>query len=47
MARCYFGMLFALENLFARHIDLVDTTAIRNPYFLQSIARDRVLLYAA
>ena len=40
-------MLFALEDLFGRHVDLVDVTAIRNPYFLQSIAKDRVVVYAA
>jgi predicted nucleotidyltransferase len=46
-ARCYFGLLFALQDLFGRNVDLVETAAIRNPYFLQSVARDRVLLYAA
>jgi uncharacterized protein len=47
MARCYFGMLFGLEDLFGRKIDLVDTRAIRNPYFLRSIAKDRIVFYAA
>jgi predicted nucleotidyltransferase len=46
-ARCYFGMLFALQDLFGRDVDLVEMAAIRNPYFLQSVAKDRVLLYAA
>jgi predicted nucleotidyltransferase len=46
-ARCYFGMLFGLEDLFGRKIDLVDVRAIRNPYFLRSIAKDRVVFYAA
>jgi uncharacterized protein len=46
-ARCYFGLLFALQDLFGRDVDLVETGAIRNPYFLLSIAKDRVLLYAA
>jgi uncharacterized protein len=46
-ARCYFGLLFALEDLFDRHVDLVETAAIRNPYFLHSVAKNRVLLYAA
>jgi uncharacterized protein len=45
-ADCYFGLLFALEDLFAREVDLVEAEAINNPYFLQSIAKDRVLLYA-
>jgi uncharacterized protein len=46
-ARCYFGLLFSLADLFGRDVDLVETGAIRNPYFLRAIARDRVLLYAA
>jgi predicted nucleotidyltransferase len=46
-ADCYFGLLFALEDLFAREVDLVEAAAIRNPYFLRSIANDRILLYAA
>ena len=28
----YFGLLFALEDLFGRHIDLVEEQAIKNPY---------------
>jgi uncharacterized protein len=46
-ADCYFGLLIALNDLFGRAVDLVETGAIRNPYFLRSIAKDRVLLYAA
>jgi uncharacterized protein len=46
-ARCYFGLLFALTDLFGRDVDLVEAGAIRNPYFLRAIAKDRVLLYAA
>jgi len=46
-ARCYFGLLFALMDLFGRNVDLVETAAIRNPYFLRAIAKDRVVLYAA
>ena len=43
----YFGLLFALENLFSRHVDLVEDGASKNPYFLKSIAIDRTVLYAA
>ena len=46
-ARFYFGFLFALQTLFGRDVDLVDSAAIQNPYFLKSIAKERVLLYAA
>ena len=43
----YFGLLEALEVLFARRVDLVVASAITNPYFLQSIERTRAVLYAA
>ncbi len=46
-ADCYFGLLFALEDLLGRDVDLVETSAIRNPYFLRAVARQRRLLYAA
>jgi len=46
-ADAYFGMLEGLEMLFGRRVDLIVTRAIRNPYFLRSIERDRTLLYAA
>jgi len=43
----YFGFLEALEALFQRPVDLVVTSAIRNPYFRQSVDETRTLLYAA
>jgi predicted nucleotidyltransferase len=46
-ANAYFGLLEDLEALLNRHVDLVMTRAIRNPYFLKSIARTRTVLYAA
>jgi predicted nucleotidyltransferase len=46
-ADTYFGLLEAFEDLFHRHVDLVMTRAIRNPYFLESINRHRKVLYAA
>ncbi len=45
-ADCYFGLLFSLEDLLGREIDLVELSAVRNPFFLKAIAPDRVLLYA-
>lgn len=41
----YFGLKEALEQLFDCTVDLVEERAIRNPYFKQSIVRDRILLY--
>ena len=43
----YFGLLFGLEALFGRGIDLSKRCAIRNPYLLQSINEDRTVVYAA
>ena len=45
--KAYFGMLFGLEDLFQRKIDLVETTAISNPYFLRSVNQQRTMIYAA
>ena len=46
-ADCYFGLLEALESIFGRRIDLVETKAIDNPYFLAAIGPEREVLYAA
>lgn len=44
----YFDFHAALERLFGRSVDLVEQSAIRNPYFRQAVADgQRVLLYAA
>jgi len=46
-ARAYLGLLVALEDLFERGIDLLETKAIRNPYLMESINQTKVELYAA
>lgn len=46
-SRDYFGLWFALEDLFGRKVDLVETPAVTNPYFLQEILPSRRVLYAA
>jgi hypothetical protein len=43
----YFGLKDALEALLARKIDLVESGAVRNPYFKTSVDRDRELVYEA
>ena len=40
-AYTYFGLLEALEQLFGRTVDLVVGSAIKNPYFLQSVEQTR------
>lgn len=46
-ADTYFGLLFALQDMLHRHVDLVMTTAIKNPYFLEAVNKERELIYAA
>ena len=43
----FFGLLESLEQLFGRRVDLVVGSAIRNPYFRESVDRTRALVYAA
>jgi len=40
-ANRYFGLLEGLGTLFGRPIDLVELSAIRNPYFIESIEASR------
>jgi hypothetical protein len=46
-AKAYFDLIEALEKLFQRRVDLVVASAIRNPYFRESVERNKALLYAA
>jgi predicted nucleotidyltransferase len=46
-ADAYFGLRESLQTLFNKPIDLVMRSAIRNPYFLESIEQTRIVLYAA
>ncbi len=46
-ARAFFDLRADLERHLGKPIDLVELAPIRNPYFLESIQRSRVLVYAA
>jgi predicted nucleotidyltransferase len=46
-ADAYFGLQESLEELFGTGVDLVVASAIRNPFFRESVERTKVLLYAA
>ena len=46
-ADSFFGLLADLENLFGRHVDLLEREPIENPYLWQSIAQSRTALYEA
>lgn len=41
----YFRLKSQLENLFKRHIDLLEQKAIRNPYLVKEIDQTKVLVY--
>ena len=46
-AKAYFGLLAALQDLFALDVDLLEIKAVANPYLLESIERQRRRIYAA
>ncbi|MDP3655164.1 MAG: nucleotidyltransferase domain-containing protein [Rhodoferax sp.] len=43
----FFGVKADLEQLLGRSVDLVEPSAVRNPYVLASINRSREAVYAA
>lgn len=44
---CYFGLLWALEELFQCRVDLLEPQAIENQYLRRAIDKSREALYAA
>ena len=46
-AKAYFGLLAALQDMFKRPIDLLETRAVKNPYLLNSVNKTRQQIYAA
>ena len=43
----YFNLKFALEDLFKREIDLLESRALKNPYLIDNINQSKTLLYAS
>jgi len=43
----FFGLQAELSSLLGRPVDLVEAGAVRNPYVLASIERNREVVYAA
>ena len=43
----YFNLKFALEELFKRQIDLLESRALKNPYLIDNINQSKSLLYAS
>lgn len=46
-AGAYFGLLEDLKRLFGRSVDLVMTSAVTNPYFLQEVTHKRTVVYGS
>jgi predicted nucleotidyltransferase len=42
----YFDFLFALEDIVGLKVDLVVKEALRNKYFIESMNKGKILLYA-
>ncbi len=43
----YFGLWEDLEALYHRKVDLVETRAMRNPYFIRNVNKSRKTMYTA
>jgi uncharacterized protein len=41
----YFELQFALEDLLGRGVDLIEYSAIRNPYFKEEVDETKELIY--
>lgn len=41
----YFDFKFSLQDIFQRPIDLLEEKALKNPYFIQSLNRQKQLVY--
>ncbi len=46
-AETFFSLQEELERILGLPVDLIERAPVRNPYFLESIDRRKVLLYAA
>jgi len=43
----YFDLMFELDELFGRNVDLVPEKTLSNPYLIRSIEETKQLIYAA
>jgi predicted nucleotidyltransferase len=41
----YYDLKFSLEDLFKRHVDLLEDKAIKNPFFKDALYQQRRLVY--
>jgi predicted nucleotidyltransferase len=47
LADTYFDLMYALDDLFGRKVDLLTADSLRNPYFIESVEQTKQLIYAA
>lgn len=45
--RMYFGLLESLEQALGQDVDLVELSAVTNPYFLKAVESERQLIYSS
>jgi predicted nucleotidyltransferase len=43
----YFDLMFEVEDMFGRQVDLVTEKTLPNPYLIQSVEQTKKLIYAA
>lgn len=43
----FFGLIWALEELLGRHVDVITEAQIKNPYFREAVEEQRTLVYEA
>jgi predicted nucleotidyltransferase len=43
----YFDLMFEIEDMFGRKVDLVTENTLSNPYFIRSVEQTKQLIYAA
>lgn len=41
----YFDLKFSLEDALNRRVDLLEAKAIKNPYFIKAIEKNKQLIY--
>lgn len=41
----YYALREALQNLFDRHVDLLEKQALRNPLFIEALDAQKILVY--
>ncbi|WP_366184580.1 nucleotidyltransferase domain-containing protein [Flavobacterium ovatum] len=41
----YYNLKFSLEDIFKRNVDLLEEKALRNPYFIKTLNKNKKLIY--